>query len=221
MRSMSKQTTLNVIDELMNIPEFNNPCRRGQKRGLVRAQSSVKFIIKNVCDCFSTPITRKPNFGVILYRQLSYLILCIRLSEESHNDKILRVIDEMGLKPSEVELLEDCEMVTNLIIGQVLEMMENHEMRKDVLWLQEQHIKPNRKRWTNIIELTAGLWEKAGGGDRVKKYHSIEASCREVSNEDIQSIADPLVRETVMKIRHIHDSPLERINRIASKCYYE
>ena len=37
MRSMSKQTTLNVTDELMNIPEFNNPCRRGQKRGLARA----------------------------------------------------------------------------------------------------------------------------------------------------------------------------------------
>jgi len=143
------------------------------------------------------------------------------LSDESHKDKILRVIQEMDLKPTEVEHLEDCEMVTNLIIGQVLEMMENPEMRKDVLWLQEQHIKPNRKRWTNIVELTESLRGKAGGGGRVKKYHSIEESCREISDEDIRSIADPLIRETVKKIRHIHDDPLERINRIASKCYYE
>ena len=127
----------------------------------------------------------------------------------------------MDLKPSEIELLEDCEMVTNLIIGQVLEMMESPEMRKDVLWLQAQHIKPNRKRWTRIVELTEGLWEKAGGGGRVKKYHSIEESCREISDEDIRSISDPEVRETVKKIRHIHDDPLERITRIASKCYYE
>ena len=149
------------------------------------------------------------------------MILCVRLSEESHKDRILRVIEEMGLEPSEVELLEDCEMVTNLIIGQVLEMMESPAMRKDVLWLQAQHVKPNRKRWTNIVELTEGLWEKAGGGDRVKAYHSIEASCREISDEDIQSIADPVVRETVIKIRHIHDNPLERITRIASTCYSE
>ncbi len=127
----------------------------------------------------------------------------------------------MGLKPSEVELLEDCEMVTNLIIGQVLEMMESPEMRKDVLWLQAQHIKPNKKRWTNIVKLTEELWGKAGGRGRVKKYHSIEESCREISDEDIQSIADPEVRATVTKIRHIHDNPLERITRIASKCYHE
>jgi hypothetical protein len=143
------------------------------------------------------------------------------LSEESHKDKILRVIEEMSLEPTEVELLEDCEMVTNLIIGQVLEMMESPEMRKDVLWLQAQHVKPNRKRWTNIVELTEDFWKKAGGGARVKAYHSIEASCREISDEDIQSITDPQVRETVTKIRHIHDNPLIRITRIASKCYYE
>lgn len=161
------------------------------------------------------------NVGLILYRLPGYLIPCVRLSEESHKDRILRVIAEMELKPSEVELLEDCEMVTNLIIGQVLEMMESPEMRKDVLWLQAQHIKPNRKRWINIVELTEDLWGKAGGGGRVKKYHSIEESCREISDKDIQSIIDPRVRETVIKIRHIHDDPLERIKRIASKCYYK
>ena len=86
------------------------------------------------------------------------------MSEKSRKDRILRVIDEMSLKPSEVELLEDCEMVTNLVIGQVLEMMGSKEMREDVLWLQAQHVKPNKKRWRNIVELTEELWEKAGGG---------------------------------------------------------
>lgn len=143
------------------------------------------------------------------------------MSKESNKDRILRVINEMELKPSEVELLEDCEMVTNLVIGQVLEMMDSSEMREDVLWLQEQHVKPNNKRWRNIVELTKELWEKAGGGDRVKRYHSIEAACRKISEEEIQSIADPDVRETVTKIRHIHDNPLIRITKIASRCYHE
>jgi hypothetical protein len=150
-----------------------------------------------------------------------YFFSCVRLSEESRKDRILRVIDEMGLNPTEVELLEDCEMVTNLIIGQVLDMMGSEEMREDVLWLQAQHVKPNKKKWTNIVELTEDLWEKAGGGVRVKAYHSIEAACREISDEEIRSIADPEVRETVTKIRHIHDNPLIRITKIASKCYHE
>jgi hypothetical protein len=150
-----------------------------------------------------------------------YFFSCVRLSEESRKDRILRVIDEMGLNPTEVELLEDCEMVTNLIIGQVLDMVGSEEMREDVLWLQAQHVKPNKKRWTNIVEFTEDLWEKAGGGVRVKAYHSIEAACREISDEEIRSIADPEVRETVTKIRHIHDNPLIRITKIASKCYHE
>jgi hypothetical protein len=112
-------------------------------------------------------------------------------------------------------------MVTNLIIGQVLEMIDNQEMKEDILWLQKQHTKPNNQRWTNIVYLFKLLWEEAGGGDRVKKYHSIEEHCREISDEQIQSINDPEVRETVTKIKHIHNNTLERIIRIASKCYYK
>lgn len=140
---------------------------------------------------------------------------------KSHKEKILRVINEIKLAPSEIELLEDCEMVTNLAIGQVINMMDNPEMKDDVLWLQERHIVPNGKRWARIAELTERLWNKVGGGERVKKYHSIEASCREITIEEIQSIHDEEVRETILKIRHIHDKPLERLTRIAAECYYE
>ncbi len=136
-------------------------------------------------------------------------------------EEIVSAIKEINLKPGEVELLEDCEMVTNIIIGQVLRMIKDPKMREDILWLQEQHRKPNAKRWSRIVDLTEELFEKSGGGERVKQYHSIEAPCRDVSLGEINSIDDPEVRETIMKIRHIHDNPLERLTRIASKCYYE
>lgn len=136
-------------------------------------------------------------------------------------DEIVETIKEIDLKPGEVELLEDCEMVTNIIIGQVLQMISDPKMREDILWLQEQHRKPNAKRWNRIVKLTEELFEKSGGGERVKSYHLIEAPCRDVPLEDIKAVSDPKIRETIMKIRHIHDDPLERITRIASKCYFE
>ena len=135
--------------------------------------------------------------------------------------KIVDTIKEIELKPDEVELLEDCESVTNIIIGQVLEFIQDPEMREDILWLQGQHSKPNAKRWRNIVELTERLFKEAGGSKRVKKYHEIEAPCREVSLEEINSIDDPEVKETVLKIRHIHDNMLIRMTRTITKTYYE
>ena len=137
------------------------------------------------------------------------------------SEEIIETIREIDLKSAEVELLEDCEMVTNIIIGEVLEMFKSSEMREEILWLQHEHRIANKQRWTNIVELTKKLWAEAGGGERVKRYHSIEAPCREITEEEIESIADPEVRETIRKIKHIHDNTLERIMKVASKCYYK
>ena len=137
------------------------------------------------------------------------------------SNEILGIINEMNLKPSEVEHLEDCEMVTNIIIGEVLEMFDSPQMREEILWLQHEHRIANKQRWTNIVKLTKKLWAEAGGGERVKRYHTIEASCKEITEEEIASIQDPEARETIRKIKHIHDNPLERITKVASKCYYK
>jgi hypothetical protein len=136
-------------------------------------------------------------------------------------DDIVDTIKEIDLRAEEVELLEDCESVTNIMIGQVLDMISDPEMRDDIKWLQDQHKKANAKRWNRIAKLAENLFKEAGGSKRIKRYHSIEASCREVSLDEINSIADPEVREAVLKIRHIHDNMLERMTRTISKTYYE
>ena len=136
-------------------------------------------------------------------------------------DEIVYTIKEIELKPDEVELFEDCESVTNIMIGQILEMLSDQEMKNDVLWLQEQHKKANAKRWTRIKELAENLFEEAGGSKRIKRYHSIEAACRNVSLEDIDTIEDAEIRETVLKVRYIHDNMLERMTQTISKTYFE
>ena len=136
-------------------------------------------------------------------------------------DEIVNIIKEIDLKPGEVELLENCESVTNIMIGQVLEMLSDPEMKEDVLWLQEKHKKANAKRWTRVKELAETLFKEAGGSKRIKRYHSIEAACREVSLDQIDAIEDVDIRETVLKVRHIHDNMLERMTETISKTYFE
>ena len=134
---------------------------------------------------------------------------------------IIKTIKEIELKPDEVELLEDCESVTNIIIGEVLELIQDPKMREDILWLQGQHKKANAQRWGNIVELTETLFKEAGGSKRVKRYHEIEAPCREVSMEEINSIDDPEIKETILKIRNINDNMLIRMTRTITKTYYK
>jgi hypothetical protein len=136
-------------------------------------------------------------------------------------NEIIQTLQEMDLKPDEVELLEDSEAVTNIIIGPVLEMITDPDMLEDILWLQDQHRKANAQRWRNIVERTEKLFKKAGGGKRIRRYHQIEAPCREVPLKEIESIEDTELRETVLKIRHIHDNTLERMTRTISECYHE
>lgn len=135
--------------------------------------------------------------------------------------EVIDTIREIDLKLGEVEILEDCESVTNIMIGPVLDLLSDQVLRDDVIWLQNQHRKANDERWGNIVELAESLFKEAGGGKRVKKYHSIEAACREASLEEIVSIEDPEIRKTILKVRHIHDNMRERMAGTIAKTYRE
>jgi hypothetical protein len=47
-------------------------------------------------------------------------------------------------------------------------------MREEVRWLQEAHVKQNSHRWTNVAELTADLFARSSGAERVRAYHEME-----------------------------------------------
>jgi hypothetical protein len=140
------------------------------------------------------------------------------------NPSTLNLIEEirrLGIRPGEVETLERCEAVTNLIIGEVLPMFADPRLVEDIRWLQAAHRGPNMQRWRNIVELTEALFGEAGGAERVKGYHSLEQPCKEVSDEELASIEDAEARETIARIRHIHEATLRRMTYLVEKCYYK
>jgi hypothetical protein len=140
------------------------------------------------------------------------------------NPSTLNLIEEikrLEIRPDEAETLERCETVTNFIIDDVLPMFADPRLVEDIRWLQAAHREPNNQRWRNIVELTEGLFGEAGGAERVKEYHSLEQPCKEVSDEELAMIEDAETRETIARVKHIHEATLRRMFYLVEKCYYK
>lgn len=134
---------------------------------------------------------------------------------------LIEEIKRLEIRPDEVETLERCETITNLIIDDVLSMFSDPKLVEDIKWLQAAHLEPNKHRWRNIVELTEDMLAEAGGASRVKEYHSLEQPCKEVSDEELALIEDAEIRETIVKIKHIHEATLRRMTYLVEKCYYK
>ena len=142
----------------------------------------------------------------------------INLKQSTFN--LIQKIEKLQINSDEIETLEQCEAVTNLIIDEVMISLDK-ELIKDVKWLQEAHREPNRQRWLNLVELTENLFREAGGATKVKAYHELEQPCQEITKEDLEAIQDVQTREIIMKIKHIHEQTLQRMTGLIEKCYYK
>jgi hypothetical protein len=128
-------------------------------------------------------------------------------------------IKRLGVKPDEVETLERCEAITNLVIEPVFGLFSDDDLVEDIMWLQDAHREPNGRRWRNIVELAEALFEEAGGSGRVKDYHALEQPCKDVSDEELALIDDAVVRETIAKIKGIHGETKKRMTFLVERCY--
>ena len=141
----------------------------------------------------------------------------INLKQSTFN--LIQKIEKLQINSDEIETLEQCEAVTNLIIDEVMISLDK-ELIKDVKWLQEAHREPNRQRWLNLVELTENLFREAGVATKVKAYE-LEQPCQEITKEDLEAIQDVQTREIIMKIKHIHEQTLQRMTGLIEKCYYK
>ncbi len=138
------------------------------------------------------------------------------------NASTLRLVEDirrLGVKPGEVEVLEQCEAVTNLVIDPVFGLFSDEGLVEDIKWLQDAHREPNGRRWRNIVELAEALFAAAGGGEMVKDYHALEQPCKDVSDEELALIDEVDVRETIAKIKGIHGETRRRMTALVEQCY--
>ncbi|MCW4014181.1 MAG: hypothetical protein NWF07_14510 [Candidatus Bathyarchaeota archaeon] len=135
--------------------------------------------------------------------------------------ELIEDINRLGVSCEEVETLERCETITNLIIDEVFTMFNDPKLVEDLKWLQMEHRTPNMHRWRNIVELTESMFSEVGGAERVKGYHMLEQPCKDVTDEELELIEDKETSDTIHKIKHIHEATLKRMSYLVEKCYYK
>lgn len=134
------------------------------------------------------------------------------MGKEQLLERATRLIGEIDLKIEEVDKLEDCEAISAMITSEVLDLIQDPDLKKAILWLKTAHdVIPSIRRWRrNFAEVTKRLFEKAGGGERVKRYHELEQVCDSLQERDLESLTDARLTETIRAVKHVHDDMLER-----------
>lgn len=139
-------------------------------------------------------------------------------NKESMIKKAEDLIRELGIRePSKAERYEKCETAARLAPQEVVDLVEDPEVREGVTWLKEVHKKgfPSLVKWKESFARTIqSLFEELGGVNQVKSWHELEGVCDKISEEELKGV-DKNLREAIGWVKHIHDrSPKRRIEVI-------
>lgn len=143
--------------------------------------------------------------------------------KKSPMEKAATLIRELEMrKLQDAEKYEKCETIARLAPQEVVDLIDDPQVKEEVTWLKKAHIDiPSIAKWRKAFAQTVQLlFKEVGGIDRVKKWHELEGVCDEISEEELKNI-DKNLREAITWVQHIHDNSPERrleiIRRINSE----
>lgn len=138
-------------------------------------------------------------------------------------EKAATLIRELEMRElSDAEKYEKCETIAGLAPQEVVDLIEDPQVKEGVTWLRKAHKNiPSATKWKNAFAQTIQLlFKEVGGTDRVKKWHELEQVCGKISEEELKN-ADENLREAITLVQHIHDNfsekRLEIMRRIDSE----
>ncbi|TKJ26721.1 MAG: hypothetical protein CEE41_01820 [Hadesarchaea archaeon B3_Hades] len=132
--------------------------------------------------------------------------------KKSPMEKAATLIRELEMrKLQDAEKYEKCETIARLAPQEVVDLIDDPQVKEEVTWLKKAHIDiPSIAKWRKAFAQTVQLlFKEVGGIDRVKKWHELEGVCDEISEEELKNI-DKNLREAITWVQHIHDNSPER-----------
>jgi len=143
--------------------------------------------------------------------------------KKSPTERAATFIRELEMrKLQDAEKYEECETIARLSPQEVIDLIDDPEVKEAITWLKKAHRDiPSLAKWRKAFaQTTKLLFKEAGGIDRIKKWHELEAVCDKISEEELKNL-DKNLREAVTWVQHIHDHSPERrlkiIRRINSE----
>jgi hypothetical protein len=140
----------------------------------------------------------------------------LNLKEKGSIKKAAALIRELGInRLSVAKNYERCETISRLAPKEVVDLMDDPQVKKGVIWLKRAHGNiPSVAKWRKDFSQTIKLlFEDAGGPQRVMKWHELEALCDKIPRGELERV-DEKLRKAIMWVQSIHDNSRELILEI-------
>jgi hypothetical protein len=119
--------------------------------------------------------------------------------------KATKIINELKLTPKSVEEYEDCEIISDLMDDEMMKHIEDEEFRR-VLWeIRRLHVEVRRMNYAAYIDMAKELLGKIPDMRYVLRYHELERLSKKINEDEIGQVRDANIRDTLVKVVHIHD----------------
>ncbi|MDP2718757.1 MAG: hypothetical protein U1D67_03360 [Dehalococcoidia bacterium] len=124
-------------------------------------------------------------------------------------DRATEIIHELGVTPQNASLYEDGEYICNLVGPMVSITSEDNEVWDIVKMMHEYHEGITREKRQTALVAVKDVFAHFPVTDSPRKiltmWHQLEQLQREISDADINSLTDPIVREALRTMRRVHD----------------
>lgn len=120
-------------------------------------------------------------------------------------ERCIEVAKEIGMTVDLVQAYEDCERVSDLMCDEVLSAVEDPDLRNVIIEMRALHYKVRERYFRSYARKAEELFCRLPSKANVLKYHEMEELLSGMSDEEIGEVPDVTMRETLLKIKHVHD----------------
>jgi len=125
---------------------------------------------------------------------------------KAHVEKAMKIISELRLTPKNINQYEECEIISDLLDGELLRYMTDEELRKIIQKMRDLHVEVRRMNYAAYIDMAKELFRKIPNRHYVLEYHELEQLSKKISDSEVKKIKEKNIREILDKVKHIHDN---------------
>jgi hypothetical protein len=109
-----------------------------------------------------------------------------------------------------VDTYEECEIMADLMDDEMLKQIDDEDLRGLIQQMRKMHLEVRRTNYMAYIDTAREIFGRIADRSSVLQYHQVEQLVKRISDENINRIKDPELRETLFRLRHIHDNIAEK-----------
>lgn len=125
-------------------------------------------------------------------------------------NKASKIVKRVKLTPKNMDSFEECEIIADLMDDEMVMQIDDEDLRGLIQKMRRMHLEVRRINYAAYIDTAREIFGRIADRSSVLQYHQAEQLVERISDEDINKIKDPELRETLFCLRHIHDNIAEK-----------